>query len=77
LYENKIFYNYCRRTNGRTMLNSTDHDSMNREHVGTMLGMIVPSGKSRIWPLAAPKNHGFRKLGKFPREGKYLGKTLF
>jgi hypothetical protein len=70
LYENKIFYIYCRRTNGTTMLNSADHDSMSGEHVGTTLGLIVTSGKSRIWPLAAPKNQGFKKLRKFLREGK-------
>ena len=29
-----------------------------------------------IWPLAAPENQGFRKLGKFPREGKDLGKLI-
>jgi hypothetical protein len=52
------------------MLKSTNHDSMSGEHVGTTLGMIVTSGKSGIWPLVAPENHGFRKLQKFPREGK-------
>jgi hypothetical protein len=70
LYENKIFYNYCRRTNGTTMLNSTDHDSMSGEHVGTTSGLIVTSGKSGIWPLAAPENQGFRKLRKIPKGGK-------
>jgi hypothetical protein len=52
------------------MLNSMDHDSMSGEHVGTTSGMIVTSGKSGIWPLAAPENQGFRNLQKFPREGK-------
>jgi hypothetical protein len=52
------------------MLKSTDHDSMSGEHVGTTSGMIVTSGKSGIWPLTTPKNQGFRKLQKFPREGK-------
>jgi hypothetical protein len=52
------------------MLNSADHDSMSGEHVGTTSGLIVTSGKSGIWPLAAPENQGFRKLRKFPREGK-------
>jgi hypothetical protein len=66
----QIFFNYCRRTNGTTMLNSADHDSMSGEHVGTTSGLIVTSGKSGIWPLAAPENQGFRKLRKFPREGK-------
>jgi hypothetical protein len=58
------------RTNGTTMLNSTDHDSMSGEHVGTTSGMIFTSGKSRIWPLETHENQGFRKLRKFPREGK-------
>jgi hypothetical protein len=62
LYENKIFYIYCRRTNGTTMLKSADHDSMSGEHVVTTSGMIVTSEKLWIWPLAAPQNHGFRKL---------------
>ena len=52
------------------MLNSTDHGSMSGEHVGTTARVIVTSGKSEIWPLAAPENQGFRKLQKFPREGK-------
>ena len=45
LYKNKIFYNYCGKTNGTTMLKLADHDSMSGEHVGTTLGMIVTSGK--------------------------------
>jgi hypothetical protein len=76
LYENKIFYIYCRRTNGTTMLKSVDHDSMSGEHVGTTSGMIVTSDKSGIWPLAAPENQGFRKLRKFPRREKDLGKNM-
>jgi hypothetical protein len=52
------------------MLKSADHDSMSGEHVGTTSGLIVTSGKSEIWPLAAPENQGFRKLRKFPSEGK-------
>jgi hypothetical protein len=52
------------------MLKSADHDSMSGEHVGTTSGMIVTSGKSRIWPLAAPENQGFGKLRKFPRGKK-------
>ena len=56
------------------MLKLVDHDSMSGEHVGTTLGMLVISGKSGIWPLAAPENHGFGKMQKFPREGKDLGK---
>jgi hypothetical protein len=62
LYGNKIFYIDCRRTNGTTMLNLADHDSMSGEHVGTTSGLIITSGKSVIWPLAAPENKGFRKL---------------
>jgi hypothetical protein len=76
LYKNIIFYIDCRRTNGTTMLKSADHDSMSGEHVGTTSGLIVTSGKSEIWPLAAPENQGFRKLQKFPREGKDLGKDM-
>jgi hypothetical protein len=56
------------------MLNLADHDSMSGEHVGTTSGLIITSGKSVIWPLAAPKNQGFRKMQKLPREGKDLGK---
>ena len=52
------------------MLNSANHDSMSGEHVRTTFGLIVTSGKSDIWPLATPKNQGFRKLRKFPRKGK-------
>jgi hypothetical protein len=61
VYENKIFYIDCRRTNGTTMLNLVDHDSMRGEHVGTTPRMIVTSGKSMICPLVAPENQGFRK----------------
>ena len=52
------------------MLKSVDHDSMSGEHVGTTSRLIVTSGKSVIWQLEAPENHGFRKVRKFPREGK-------
>ena len=55
------------------MLNLSDHDSMNGEHVGTTPRLIVTSGKSVIWTLAAPENQGFRKLRKSPREGKRPG----
>jgi hypothetical protein len=55
---------------------SADHDSMSGEPIGTTSGMIITSGKSDIWPLAAPGNQGFRKLRKFPREGKDLGKRI-
>ena len=59
------------------MLNSADHDSMSGEHVGTTSGLIVTSGKSKIWPLETPENQGFRKLQKFPRgEKKDLGKDI-
>jgi hypothetical protein len=61
LYGNKIFYIECRRTNGTTILNLADHESMSGEHVGTTSGLIITSGKSMIWPLEAPKNKGFRK----------------
>jgi hypothetical protein len=67
LVSNQIFYNYCRRTNGTTMLKSAEHDSMSGEHVGTTSGLIVTSGKSGIWPLLAPENQGFGKMRKFPR----------
>jgi hypothetical protein len=70
LYKNRIFYIDYRRTNGTSMLKSVDHDSMSGEHVGTTSRLIVTSGKSDIWPLATPKNQGFRKLRKFPRKGK-------
>jgi hypothetical protein len=62
LYENIIFYINCKRTNGTTMLTTTNHDSMSGEHVGTTSGMIITSDKSVIWPLAAPENQGFRKM---------------
>jgi hypothetical protein len=62
LYGNKIFYIDCRRTNGTTMLNFADHDSMSGEHVGTTSRLIITSGKSVICPLATPGNQVFRKL---------------
>jgi hypothetical protein len=74
LLKNKMFYIDCRNKNGTTMLQVADHDSMSGEHDGTTPGMIFTSGKLVIWPLAAPKNQGFRKLQKFPRKGKNLGK---
>jgi hypothetical protein len=49
-------YIHCRRTNGTTMLKSTDHDSMSGEHVGTTYGLVITSGKLEIWPLEAPEN---------------------
>ena len=59
------------------MLNLADHDPMSGEHVGTTSRMIVTSGKSMIWPLKTLENRGFRKLRKFPREGKKdLGKLI-
>ena len=57
------------------MLNLADHDSMSGEHVGTTSGLIIASGKLEIWPLIAPENQGFRKLRKFPREGKRPGQN--
>jgi hypothetical protein len=77
LYENIIFYNYCRRKNGRTMLNSADHDSISGEPIGTTSVLVITSGKLGIWPLVAPENKGFRKMKKFPREGKDPGKKIF
>jgi hypothetical protein len=79
LYEkkNRIFYIDCRRTNGTTMLNLADHDSMSGELIRINSGLIVTSGKSVIWPMAAPKNQGFRKLRKFPKGGKkVIGKLI-
>jgi hypothetical protein len=68
-------YINCRRTNGTTMLKkSADHDSMSGEQVGTASGLMITSGKSEIWPLAAPESQGLRKLRKSPKEGKDLGK---
>ena len=49
---------------------------MSGEHVGTTSGLNVTSGKSGIWPLAAPENHRFVTLQKFPR-GKDLGTNAF
>jgi hypothetical protein len=62
LVRNKYFYIYCGWTNGTTRLKSIDHDSMSGEHVGTTSGLNVTSGKSGIWPLAAPENQGFEKM---------------
>ena len=59
--QQNIYINY-RRKNGTTMLKLADHDSMSGEHVGTTSRIIATSGKSVIWPLAAPENQGFRKL---------------
>ena len=56
------------------MLQVADHDSMSGEHVGITPGLICTSGKLMIWPLAAPENQGFRKLRKFQRRKKDLGK---
>jgi hypothetical protein len=48
---------------------------MSGEQVGTTSRMIITSGKSEIWPLAAPENQGLRKLQKSPKEGKRPGKN--
>jgi hypothetical protein len=72
----KYYFIYCRGRNGTTMLNLADHDSMSGEHVGTTFGLIFTSGKSRIWPLAAPENQGFRKLENSQGK-KDLGKKIF
>ena len=74
LLKNIIFYIYYRKTNGTAMLQVADHDSMSGEHVGSIAGLIYTSGKLVIWLFAAPENQGFRKLWKFPRKGKDLGK---
>jgi hypothetical protein len=73
LYERgkkRIFYIDCRRTNGATMLKLADHDSMSGEHIEINSRLIVTSGKSLIWPIAAPENQGFRRLRKDPKRGK-------
>jgi len=44
------------------MLKLVDHDSMSGEHVGTTSGLNVTSGKLGIWPLVAPRNHGFGNM---------------
>ena len=44
------------------MLKLASHESMSGEHVGTASRMIMRSGKSEIWPLAAPENQGLREL---------------
>jgi hypothetical protein len=67
-------YINCRSTNGTTMLKSVDHDSMSGEQVGTTSGLMITSGKSDIWPLAAPENQGLRKAAKIPKGGKRPGK---
>jgi hypothetical protein len=43
---------------------------MSGEHVRTSSRLIVTSGKLVISPLEAHENQGFRKMEKFPREGK-------
>ena len=67
--KNRIFCIDCRRTNGAAMLKFADHDSMSGEHIGINSGLIVTSGKSVIWPMAAPENQGFRKLRKSATKG--------
>jgi hypothetical protein len=78
LCKNIIFYIDCRRTNGTTMLESAGHDSMSGEHVGTTSGLIVTSGKSKIWPLEAPENQDLESCEnsqerKRPRKKKMVG----
>jgi len=46
---------------------------MSGEQVGTASGLTITSGKSEIWPLAAPKNQGLRKAAKIPKGGKRPG----
>jgi hypothetical protein len=43
---------------------------MSGEHVGTTLGLIVTSGKSRIFPLVAPEKLGIWKARKIPKGEK-------
>ena len=62
LVSQQNIYINCRRTNETTMLKSADRDSMSGEHVGNTSRMIMRSGKSNIWPLAAPENQGLREL---------------
>jgi hypothetical protein len=50
---------------------------MSGEQVGTASGLMITSGKSEIWPLAAPENQGLRKLRKSPKEAKDLGKNIY
>jgi hypothetical protein len=45
---------------------------MSGEQVGTASGLMITSGKSEIWPLAAPESQGLRKL-KIPKGGKRPG----
>jgi hypothetical protein len=41
---------------------------MSGGQIGTAFGLIITSGKSEIWPLAAPENQGLKKLRKSPKE---------
>jgi hypothetical protein len=66
-------YINCRRTNGTTMLKLADHDTMSGEQVGTASRLMITSGKSDIWPLAAHENKGLRKDAKIPKGGKRPG----
>jgi hypothetical protein len=43
---------------------------MSGEHVGTTSGLIITSGKSGIWPLAAPGNQWIWKAVKIPKGKK-------
>jgi hypothetical protein len=70
-----IFYIDCRRTNGTTMLKLAHHDSRSGEHIEINYGMIVTSGKSLIWPIAAPKIKNLEGCEKTPREGKIHGQN--
>ena len=72
----RIYYIDWRRQRGQPCSILVDHDSMRGEHVGTTSRVIFTSGKAVNWPLAAPENQGFRKLQKFPKEGRDLGKWI-
>ena len=46
---------------------------MSGEKIGTSSGLMITSGKSEIWPLAAPENQGLRKVVKITKGGKRPG----
>jgi hypothetical protein len=50
---------------------------MSGEQVGTASGLMITSGKSEIWPLAAPENQGLRKAVKIPKGGKRPGQKIY
>ena len=46
---------------------------MSGEPVGTAPGLMITSGKSEIWPLAALENQGLKKVVKIHKGGKRPG----